>query len=246
MDRYTKIYDETRKRIFDLLDERGMSQKEFAKRLNVSSQTITDWKKEKSNSFMQKLEHISQTLHTTPGWLFFGSGTKDFSEEQRKELEKQERLNIVAMNVASNEADNQVKLYAKSILQQKAKKLGTSFSELLSIEPQLAYYLGVTTSELLGEEKEPTPASEGEPLSPPGYRLLSPANKAIIDQMVAILLENQQSTPVLKVIAAASDGSRPEAAIDLDPEFKLPQSVQALPDEYKGKTGGKASAPEEK
>lgn len=161
MDKYTKMYDETRKRIFDLLDERGMSQKDLANKLNVSSQTITDWKKGKSNSFLRDLNQIACALQTTHNWLFSGLGEKDFSDEQRKELEKQERLNIVAMAAASNEADDQLKLYVKNALQQKAREIGISFSELLSRNSQLVTYLGVTPSDLLGEEKElPTVADE--------------------------------------------------------------------------------------
>lgn len=166
MDKYTWMYDEVRNRIFDLLGERGMSQKDLANKLNVSSQTITDWKKGKSNSFLRNLEQIACALQTTHSWLFSGLGEKDFSDEQRRELEKQEHLNIVAMTAASNEADNQLKLYVKNALKQKAREFGISFSELLSGNSQLATYLGVTTSELLGEEKAPTPvAGDGQKLN---------------------------------------------------------------------------------
>lgn len=52
---------------------------------------------------------------------------------------------------------------------------------------KLAAYLGVTTSELLGEEKGPTPASEDEPLYPPEYDLLTPAQKEIVDRLIVDL-----------------------------------------------------------
>lgn len=56
---------------------------------------------------------------------------------------------------------------------------------------KLATYLGVTTSELLGEEKELTPVSGSEPIYPPEYDLLNPANKAIVDRLIADLAKSQ-------------------------------------------------------
>ena len=60
----------------------------------------------------------------------------------------------------------------------------------------LAAYLGVTTSELLGEEKEPAPVTEGGPAYPPEYDLLSPEDKALVDSMIRrlILEKNQEGT----------------------------------------------------
>ena len=60
----------------------------------------------------------------------------------------------------------------------------------------LAAYLGVTTSELLGEEKEPAPAAEGGPVYPPEYDRLSPEDRALVDSMIRrlILEKNQKDT----------------------------------------------------
>ena len=51
MEELDKEYEVIKNRIFALLDEKGISQKEFAKMLGVSSQTVTDWKKGKSRSY---------------------------------------------------------------------------------------------------------------------------------------------------------------------------------------------------
>lgn len=56
---------------------------------------------------------------------------------------------------------------------------------------KLSAYLGVTTSELLGEEKEPAPVSEGEPLYPPEYDLLSQEDKALVDNMIRSLAKKK-------------------------------------------------------
>ena len=60
----------------------------------------------------------------------------------------------------------------------------------------LATYLGVTTSELLGEEIAPTPVAEGGPRYPPEYDLLDPEDQALIDSMIRrlILEKNQGGT----------------------------------------------------
>ncbi|MDY4181020.1 MAG: helix-turn-helix transcriptional regulator [Pseudoflavonifractor sp.] len=52
---------------------------------------------------------------------------------------------------------------------------------------KLAGYLGVTVSELLGEEKAPTSTSA----NPPMYNKLNPENRALVDQMIEKLLKSQ-------------------------------------------------------
>lgn len=94
MDVFHKEYDAMRDRIFDLLEEQKISQRDFAQMIQVSPQTITDWKKGKSHSFSNKVSVIARVLHTTPGFLSFGKGLKYMTDERRNELEEQaaERL----------------------------------------------------------------------------------------------------------------------------------------------------------
>ena len=57
----------------------------------------------------------------------------------------------------------------------------------------LASYLGVTTSELLGEEIAPPPVDEGGPRYPPEYDLLDPEDQALIESMIRrLILEKNQ------------------------------------------------------
>ena len=95
--------------------------------------------------------------------------------------------------------------------------IGTSFinniearGQIPSVEKvqMLAAYLGVTTSELLGEEKEPAPAAEGGPVYPPEYDRLSPEDKALVDSMIRrlILEKNQEGT------SSPSNGAGDETA----------------------------------
>jgi len=93
----------------------------------------------------------------------------------------------------------------------------------------LASYLGVTTSELLGEEKGPAPGPEGESLYPPKYELLNPANKAIVDRLIADLAESQQPSPSsTKLYIAARDGSRIE--VEVDDDLILPEESAEIPE----------------
>lgn len=55
----------------------------------------------------------------------------------------------------------------------------------------LATYLGVTTSELLGEKIGPAPVAEGEPVYPPEYDLLSPEDQALVDNMIRSLAKKK-------------------------------------------------------
>lgn len=59
----------------------------------------------------------------------------------------------------------------------------------------LAAYLGVTTSELLGEKIEPAPVAESGPIYPPEYDLLSPEDQELIDNMIRRLIieKNQEA-----------------------------------------------------
>ena len=60
-------------RIFELLKERGMSQKEFPKKTGIAESTISDWKKKKTNPVSDKILIISETLGETPYELLSGA-----------------------------------------------------------------------------------------------------------------------------------------------------------------------------
>ena len=52
-------------RIFELLQEKGMSQKEFSEKTGISQSTISDWKRKKTNPSADKLKVICDVLHIT-------------------------------------------------------------------------------------------------------------------------------------------------------------------------------------
>lgn len=53
-------------RIFNLLEERGMSQKEFSDKTGIAQSSISDWKRKKTNPVSEKILIICDVLDVTP------------------------------------------------------------------------------------------------------------------------------------------------------------------------------------
>ena len=60
-------------KIFELIKERGMTQKEFALRTGISQSSISDWKRKKTNPVSEKILIICETLNVTPYELLGGT-----------------------------------------------------------------------------------------------------------------------------------------------------------------------------
>ena len=60
-------------RIFELLKERNMTQKEFAKRTGIAESSISDWKKKRTNPVSDKILIICEVLDVTPYELLSGA-----------------------------------------------------------------------------------------------------------------------------------------------------------------------------
>ncbi len=59
-------------RILQLLDERGISQKDFSEKTGIPQSTISDWRKKKTNPASDKILIICKTLNVSPEWLLSG------------------------------------------------------------------------------------------------------------------------------------------------------------------------------
>ena len=69
-------------RIFNLLNERDMSQKEFSERTGIAQSTISDWKRKKTNPVSEKILIICAVLDITPYELLSATeGTGQRSNE---------------------------------------------------------------------------------------------------------------------------------------------------------------------
>ena len=53
-------------RIFYILEEKGITQKEFSEKTGISQSTISDWKRKKTNPSADKILKICETLNVTP------------------------------------------------------------------------------------------------------------------------------------------------------------------------------------
>lgn len=64
-------------RIFKIMKERGMTQKEFADKTGISQSTISDWKRKKTNPAADKIIVICETFEMSADELL--TGTKNYS-----------------------------------------------------------------------------------------------------------------------------------------------------------------------
>lgn len=53
-------------RIFELLEQRGMSQKEFSEKTGIAQSNMNDWKRKKTNPVSEKILIICNVLDVTP------------------------------------------------------------------------------------------------------------------------------------------------------------------------------------
>ncbi len=67
-------------RIIKVLKERNMTQAEFAKQVGISTSTISEWKKRKTNPTVDKIMDICYVLQITPEQLLTGKGIEDEKE----------------------------------------------------------------------------------------------------------------------------------------------------------------------
>lgn len=79
-------------RIFKILKDRNMSQNTFAKKVGLSSSTISDWKTKKTNPTAEKIMPICEALGVTPEQLLTG---KDIDEGYEKNIAKKEDESLV-------------------------------------------------------------------------------------------------------------------------------------------------------
>lgn len=79
-------------RIFKILKDRNMSQNTFAKKVGLSSSTISDWKTKKTNPTAEKIMPICEVLGVTPEQLLTG---KDIDEGYEKSISKKEDESLV-------------------------------------------------------------------------------------------------------------------------------------------------------
>ena len=74
-------------KIFELIKEKGMNQKEFALATGISQSTISDWKTKHTNPAADKIMVICDVLGVTPVQLLTsGEQFKSYEPEQKEEI----------------------------------------------------------------------------------------------------------------------------------------------------------------
>ncbi|MBQ6090879.1 MAG: helix-turn-helix domain-containing protein [Lachnospiraceae bacterium] len=61
-----------RDRIFDRLDQLGMTQKEFSEKTGIPQTTVSDWRKKRTNPSSEKIMVICKVLDVDIEWLLCG------------------------------------------------------------------------------------------------------------------------------------------------------------------------------
>lgn len=78
-------------RIFRLLESRGISQSRFSGMTGISAQTISDWRRKKTNPSAEKIMPVCRALGITPEMLLTGEGL-DPAEEAEVQPLAEERI----------------------------------------------------------------------------------------------------------------------------------------------------------
>ena len=67
-------------RVFSLLKDKGISQKEFSQATGIAQSTISDWKRKKTNPAADKIMVICDVLDVSPVELLSGTESENFKQ----------------------------------------------------------------------------------------------------------------------------------------------------------------------
>ena len=95
-------------RIFDLVQEKHLEQKEFAKLVGVAPSKVSEWKKRKSASYVKRLEIISKELDTTPQYLLYGN-----ESDKKAPTTEAEKISKAATPEGSGLTDEFARIFAQ-------------------------------------------------------------------------------------------------------------------------------------
>lgn len=110
-------------RIFKLLEDKNMTQGEFAKRTGISNSTISDWKRKKTNPSADKIMDICYALDVTPEQLLTGKGIDDADE-----------LEIVSDRVHLDKADRKILEDYHGMKESQKKRMLAYMETLIKLE----------------------------------------------------------------------------------------------------------------
>ena len=110
-------------KIFELIREKGMTQKEFGKRTGIPQSTISDWKRKKTNPTLEKVIPLCEALDISPMFLLTGEdGPSGYVITQPKEnsgLREDEQLVVEYYNSMSEVKKKRLIAYMKGLSKRK-------------------------------------------------------------------------------------------------------------------------------
>jgi len=107
-------------RIYKYLDEKGMSQLEFAKKTGISQSTVSDWRRKKTNPSADKIMIICEVLDITPYELLLDTENEKLKEYKHPDFvvinkqSKEYRL-IETYQKMSSDAQERMMAYMKAL-----------------------------------------------------------------------------------------------------------------------------------
>lgn len=107
-------------KVFELLKQKGMTQKEFSEKTGIATTTISDWRKKNTNPGSDKILLICAALEVTPEYLL--SGVSEDSDRGRcKDYvvipnDTEERVLIETFGKMDFEDRKRLLVYAKRII----------------------------------------------------------------------------------------------------------------------------------
>lgn len=113
-------------RIFALLEEKGISQKEFSERTGISQSTISDWKRKKTNPASDKIMLICDVLKITPYELLSGIENEKYTELNYVVVDKEsgDYAFLEAFRRANQKEKNRIMGYMEALLGKQQKVHG--------------------------------------------------------------------------------------------------------------------------
>lgn len=107
-------------RVFQMLKEKGMSQKEFSDRTGISQSTISDWKRKQTNPASDKIMLICDVLEMTPYELLSGVENENYRQLDYVIVDKKSEDYLFLKNLRDlNEKDRyRVMGYLDSLLEE--------------------------------------------------------------------------------------------------------------------------------
>ncbi|WP_312941035.1 helix-turn-helix transcriptional regulator [Oscillibacter sp.] len=95
-------------RIFSLLDESGMEQKDFARKIKQTPQVVSTWRTRRAMSYTKYISLIADVLNTTTEYLLTGEGSKT-----KASLPATEKISKAATPESSGLADEFARIFVQ-------------------------------------------------------------------------------------------------------------------------------------